>query len=223
MAAPPKACTQAGETMTGVREGRSVGKVESNKEMKRNALYNTAYELFTTQGIAKTTISDIVKKAGVAKGTFYLYFKDKYDIRSKLIAHKARELMRDAHLEMQAASLTGFVPQIHFIVDFLLDRLEVNPALLSFIYKNLSVGIFEKMLEEGPSADGYSFRESYLQFLAQDGSVHYEQPELLLFTIIELVSGTCYSCVVQKQPVTLQEYRPYLHWAIDAILSSFSV
>ena len=26
------------------------------------------------------TISDIVEKAGVAKGTFYLYFKDKYAI-----------------------------------------------------------------------------------------------------------------------------------------------
>ena len=51
-----------------------MGKVEVNKEMKRNALYKTAFELFTTQGITKTTVSDIVNKAGVAKGTFYLYF-----------------------------------------------------------------------------------------------------------------------------------------------------
>ena len=39
----------------------------------------TAFELFTTKGLTKTTISDIVDQAGVAKGTFYLYFKDKYD------------------------------------------------------------------------------------------------------------------------------------------------
>ena len=51
-----------------------MGKLESNKKKKKNALYTTAFDLFTTKGIAKTTISDIVESAGVAKGTFYLYF-----------------------------------------------------------------------------------------------------------------------------------------------------
>ena len=57
-----------------------MGKLELNKKRKKSALYNTAFELFTTKGLAKTTISDIVENAGVAKGTFYLYFKDKYEI-----------------------------------------------------------------------------------------------------------------------------------------------
>ena len=48
-----------------------MGKLESNKKKKEDALYNTAFELFTTKGTNKTTISDIVEKAGVAKGTFY--------------------------------------------------------------------------------------------------------------------------------------------------------
>ena len=54
-----------------------MGKLELNKKRKKSALYNTAFELFTTKGLAKTTISDIVENAGVAKGTFYLYFKQK--------------------------------------------------------------------------------------------------------------------------------------------------
>ena len=176
-----------------------MSKIDSNKEIKRNALYNTAFELFTTQGITKTTISDIVQKAGVAKGTFYLYFKDKYDIRTKLIAHKAKDLLRESHLAMQSSQVKGFVPQIHFLVDFLLDRLETNPSLLSFLYKNLSMGIFEDLMEKEPSADGYSFRDAYLQFLSQDDSAVYEKPEFMLFSIIEMVSATCYSCVVQNQ------------------------
>ena len=74
-----------------------MGKLELNKKRKKSALYNTAFELFTTKGLAKTTISDIVENAGVAKGTFYLYFKDKYDIRNKLISHNAGELFSEAH------------------------------------------------------------------------------------------------------------------------------
>ena len=69
-------------------------KVELNKKKKQDALLNTAYQLFTEKGFQKTSISDIVNEAGVAKGTFYLYFKDKLDIRYKLIAKKSAEVFK---------------------------------------------------------------------------------------------------------------------------------
>ena len=59
-----------------------MGKIELNKLQKQTSLLNTAYELFTTKGVNKTSIAEISKAAGIAKGTFYLYFKDKYDIRN---------------------------------------------------------------------------------------------------------------------------------------------
>ena len=198
-----------------------MGKVEVNKKKKKNALYKTAFELFTTQGIAKTTISDIVNKAGVAKGTFYLYFKDKYDIRSKLVMHKAQELFYDAHIAMLKAQVTGFEPQIHFLVDYILDRMEGSPSLVDFFHKNLSMGIFINLLENDANDSGYHFGKSYREFFSQSGSSFYEQPELLLFAIIELVSGTAYSCIIQKQPVGMAEFRPFLHKSIDGILQAF--
>ena len=78
-----------------------MGKVDVNKQMKESSLLKTAFEYFTTKGFSKTSISDIVSKAGVAKGTFYLYFKDKYDIRNKLIAHKSSQLFRNAVNDLQ--------------------------------------------------------------------------------------------------------------------------
>jgi len=59
-----------------------MGKLENNKQQKRTSLLDTAFKLFTTQGVSKTSIAEISQKAGIAKGTFYLYFKDKYDIRN---------------------------------------------------------------------------------------------------------------------------------------------
>ena len=69
-----------------------MGKIELNKLQKQTSLLNTAYELFTTKGVNKTSIAEISKAAGIAKGTFYLYFKDKYDIRNKLISHESSKL-----------------------------------------------------------------------------------------------------------------------------------
>ena len=48
---------------------------ESRKERKRQSLLAAAYGLFTEKGVAKTSVDEIVRRANVAKGTFYLYFQ----------------------------------------------------------------------------------------------------------------------------------------------------
>lgn len=60
-------------------------KIEKNKEEKRERLLASATALFAEKNFNNTSISDIVNKAKVAKGTFYLYFKDKYDIRNQIV------------------------------------------------------------------------------------------------------------------------------------------
>lgn len=52
-----------------------MGIIEDKKKLKLDALLDSAFSLFITKGIEKTSVSDITKKAKVAKGTFYLYFK----------------------------------------------------------------------------------------------------------------------------------------------------
>jgi len=44
---------------------------------KRLAILKAAFEVVTAKGYAETKVEDVALKAGVAKGTVYLYFKDK--------------------------------------------------------------------------------------------------------------------------------------------------
>ncbi|WP_138495524.1 TetR/AcrR family transcriptional regulator [Paenibacillus pinistramenti] len=44
---------------------------------KYEAILDAAFELFGTHGFYETKISDIAEKAGIAKGTVYLYFNSK--------------------------------------------------------------------------------------------------------------------------------------------------
>ena len=60
-----------------------MGKLDDKKKQKRDSLLMAAFALFTQKGINDTSISDIAKKANMAKGTFYLYFKDKFDKQRK--------------------------------------------------------------------------------------------------------------------------------------------
>ena len=59
------------------------------KNDKEERLLNVGFKLFTEKGFKDTSIQDIVDNADVAKGTFYLYFKDKYELRDVLIARKS--------------------------------------------------------------------------------------------------------------------------------------
>ena len=52
---------------------------------RKNEILNTAQELFFTKGYKQTSVESIIKKVGVAKGTFYYYFKSKEDLLDKLV------------------------------------------------------------------------------------------------------------------------------------------
>ena len=106
-----------------------MGKVDINKKQKKNALLQTAFDLFRDKGFAKTTISDIVSDAGLAKGTFYLYFKDKYDLRDKLIAHKAGQLFADAHHALLDQKFNSFEDQINQTISTAFGSSYVNDFL----------------------------------------------------------------------------------------------
>ena len=82
-----------------------MGKLEDNKKIKREAILDAAFLLFTTKGLTKTSVADITAAAGVAKGTFYLYFKDKYDLRDKLIVHKSNEIFQRAYFTRRSLPL----------------------------------------------------------------------------------------------------------------------
>lgn len=49
-------------------------------EQKRVSILSAAAELFATQPFHKVVLSDVAQKAGVGKGTLYIYFKNKEDL-----------------------------------------------------------------------------------------------------------------------------------------------
>jgi AcrR family transcriptional regulator len=63
-------------------------------EERRDELMNAAERLFLKHGVGPTTIEQITSGAGVAKGTFYLHFSSKEDIRTALGDRFAEQLLK---------------------------------------------------------------------------------------------------------------------------------
>src|SRR5688572_30052632 len=58
-----------------------------NKAARPAELLEAAIEVFTRQGYAATRIEDVARRAGVAKGTVYVYYKDKEALFQAAVRH----------------------------------------------------------------------------------------------------------------------------------------
>ena len=195
-------------------------KVLENKKNKKNALLKSAFDLFTKTDIHSVSVQDIVKQAGVAKGTFYLYFKDKYQARDVLIQNEAMRLFNNAHLELEKNDIQDFEDAVVYIINQVLLQLENNPIILKFIERNLSWGIFHEHLQntiEGNTLDLVSNFRS----LAEKNGYYFDRPEVDLYIIIETAGSTCYNSILYDQPLPIKEFKPYLFQSIRAILRSY--
>ena len=198
----------------------TIGKVDENKQQKSDALYRSAYDLFIEQGIEKTSISDIAKYAGVAKGTFYLYFTDKYELRDRLIAKITGNLFLAAWQALESSHTPQFEDRIIFIVDYILERMKENKPMLRFISKNLSWGIFKQAILQSNDEEEINVKELYRNHLLENPVVKLRDPETMMFLIIELASSTSYSTILENDPMPFEDLKPYLNASIRAIIKN---
>ena len=195
-----------------------MGKIDENKRKKKEALFNTAYELFTTKGITSTTISDIVEKAEVAKGTFYLYFTNKYDIKNKLVVHKTQELFDAAGAALEREQIHGLEDQMIFLIDHLINHLKDDRALLNFISKNLVMGALRSALLTGENSDREIYNH-FLELVAAD-DYEYKDVDVMLFTIVELAGSAGYNSMMYEEPIPIDDYKPFLYRTVRLIIKS---
>ena len=71
----------------------NIARTIKDPEVRYAELLDAAQQLFAANGYEKTMIRDIVRKAGVAKGTFYYYFPTKEAALEAIMAVQATKLV----------------------------------------------------------------------------------------------------------------------------------
>ena len=124
---------------------------------------DAGYELYSKKGVNDTTVGDITSAAGVAKGTFYLYFKDKFELHDRLVISKSSKLFVNAYQKLSHEVRINNNQELRlpenailFMMKDILDVLKEDRDLLRFLHKDLALGIFnnfeenELLAEENP-------------------------------------------------------------------------
>ena len=193
-----------------------ISKIQEKKSEKENNILKSAYKLFTEKGINSTSIQDIVDDAGIAKGTFYLYFKDKYDLQNKLIIKKSQMLFQNALNSINKNVIKNFEDQIIFVIDYIIDIVSKDKTLINFIEKDLSLGIYSDV-NEIINDNKTGIKEIFIKGLKKH-NIKLKKPDVTLFMIIELTSSTIFTSITKNKPLKIDEYKPYLYSAIRRII-----
>lgn len=187
---------------------------------KENRLLESAFKLFTEKGLKETSIQGIVDESNVAKGTFYLYFKDKYELRDILIEKKSKKLFSDAVNALRKNNIQSLDDQIIFIVNHIINELSKNTILLKFISKNLSWGVYSKTVNKLYQNSESEEEGVYSLFLKgiHEQNIKLKNPDVTLYMIIELVSSTCFNSILYNEPLPIEKYKPFLYDAIRKLM-----
>ena len=115
---------------------------ENKKKLeKRIKILETAFSLFKQKSVGSTAIDDVVKATGIARGTFYLYFRDKTDLMEQLVMYKSgeyvKEIFRGLFAEADPETMDLKTLAETFISGYI-DFLAKNKEILAVLSKNMS-------------------------------------------------------------------------------------
>lgn len=188
-------------------------KITKKKNEKYTKILDTALGLFEKNGTHLVSIDEIVKGAGVAKGTFYLYFKDRYDLISTLIIEKASKYMSLLSDEYKPRDFGDVSTSVRHYIEYISDFLQKNKTLCILIEKNLNTCVNAvAQTKEGPIKELY---EKIFSELINCG-VSEAEARTKLYLYIELIVSSCCNAIIRETPYTIEELKPHLCQIIES-------
>lgn len=188
---------------------------ETGKSTRRQALISAAEEIFTECGYEGTTVDALVKKAGMAKGSFYLHFGSKDEIFQALVREMGDRLVGEVKALAASDAPTC------------LKLKNIAGVILGFHLKS-RLAMYHMMLSRGPGRQTVvehfiGKRRLILKILgrifvegAERGDVAQEDPERLSTMFLGCIQG-----VVIKALTTRAQMNPdaEAEWFVDRLFS----
>jgi AcrR family transcriptional regulator len=124
-------------------DGRSK-RAEAAREARREQILASSLKTFAQRGYYQTSVTDLVSAAGVARGTFYLYFDSKSAIFLELLDELLVRLRASVARVDRSAGSPPMEAQLHAIVLRLLEALTSNRDLTRVVFRE-AVGLDDEV------------------------------------------------------------------------------
>ncbi|MBM7646273.1 AcrR family transcriptional regulator [Scopulibacillus daqui] len=181
--------------------------MKSKQEEKYQALLQAAMKVITEKGFEKASVSEIVKEAGVAHGTFYLYFTSKNSIVPAIAEYIFEKQLEE--LKLKTANTDNIWDKLYELINVTFDITERYKELIIFCYSGLAFfHSFEKW--EDIYLPYYQWLEDILNQAKEKGEIDasIRTPNVVKM-IIGVTEHTAENLLLSKDHVDEQNVKPF--------------
>ena len=160
-------------------------------EKRKNEILEASYEEFALNSYSTASLSGIIKRLGLAKGSFYRYFRSKRELYLYLLQHSTakrlnnvRDMLESEDKTLYEKLIENFAMRIKFDLQY--------PVISGFLYNvllernNEEIGNVEKMIKNEIDL----LIKSLLKIHIRKGEIRKEiDVDLLSFTIMQVQTG----------------------------------
>lgn len=189
-----------------------MGVMEQKKQEKRRALLDAAYKLFLEQEAERVSVSDIAVQANVAKGTFYLYFKDKHELTRALLGRISYRVLSDAYESVNALGEgLPLADKVVALADDIIEYFKRETLVLKLIQRNFSWPTLQDLEAEGEQAP--LVRRLLADIQASPELAGRSEREIFqrISILVSMCASVCYTCIIEGKPDTIDNMKPVLY------------
>ncbi|HYZ83191.1 MAG TPA: TetR/AcrR family transcriptional regulator [Bryobacteraceae bacterium] len=201
--------------------GQRVDRRKEASKSRRTAILQAARSVFAGQGFQNTSVDDIAAKAGLGKGTLYLYFSSKEEIYMAVLiedGHALNDLTRE---RMDAAG--SWRERLNAYVQTKMEHLETHQEFI-----RIYLGETRSMMLRGArvSPELYQVLREGVSHLVQmfasavaRGEIRPVDPELAALTVADLTRG-----LIERRLLCLCRYNDAsdVDFVLDLLFASLT-
>lgn len=193
-------------------------------EVRRAEILQAASELFQEIGYESTSVDSIVRSAGIAKGTFYYYFKSKDEVLAALAQQLCAEMVARSQIIADDPQL-GAIEKFCAIIASQNQTVEAGQALVEDLHRPENRALHERSNIETVLAFG-PILAAVVEQGNQEGVFQVDDPlstvQFILAGSLFLFGHQMFSWTPEEQAALMQAMLLLIERAFGAVAGSFA-
>jgi AcrR family transcriptional regulator len=189
---------------------------EEEKERIKERLFEVGEKLFAQYGVIKTSVDNIVGEAGIAKGSFYRFFKNKEELFMQIswrIEERTRETMQSKLIGMEGMPVDQqiaafFKLQFKLLEDIPFYKTLTDPKEINYLIRKAG----PEYLAQSRTID-IKYMNGLLEYWKSQGAVFSIDPTLIMDAMMGL-----FTLVLHKDDF-ISDFPAVLDFYIDAFIT----
>ncbi|MFV8984029.1 TetR/AcrR family transcriptional regulator [Serratia fonticola] len=193
-------------------------------EVRRAEILQAASELFQEIGYESTSVDSIVRSAGIAKGTFYYYFKSKDEVLAALAQQLCADMVARSQIIADDPQL-GAIEKFCAIIAAQNQTVEAGQALVEDLHRPENRALHERSNIETVLAFG-PILAAVVEQGNQEGVFQVDDPlstvQFILAGSLFLFGHQMFSWTPEEQAARMQAMLLLIERAFGAVAGSFA-